>query len=84
MGPGLARVPILRIPSCRLVKLGRFPTQVKLSERSVAWIESEVEAFTEARIAERDRGPASVLPVPPYLRMKEVMRATVLISSKIY
>jgi prophage regulatory protein len=50
----------------RLVKLGRFPTQVKLSERSVACIESEVEVFTEARIAERDRGPAPVLPVPPH------------------
>src|SRR5580692_3884525 len=39
----------------RLIQLGRFPKQVKLSERTAAWIESEVEAFMDARIAERDR-----------------------------
>ena len=33
---------------------GRFPARVKLSERTAAWVESEVSAWIEARIAERD------------------------------
>ena len=30
---------------------GTFPKAIKLSERSVAWLESEVQAFLEGRIA---------------------------------
>jgi prophage regulatory protein len=58
---------------------------VKTSERTSAWIESEVEAYMEARIAERDQQPSvSVPPASPYMRMGEVMRRTGLNSSTIY
>lgn len=69
----------------RLIQLGRFPKQVKLSERTAAWIESEVEAFMHARIAERD-GHASVSapPASPYLRMGDVMKRTGLNHAMIY
>ena len=32
---------------------GRFPKPVKLGARSVAWVESEVRAWVDARITER-------------------------------
>ncbi len=32
---------------------GTFPTPIKLGERAVGWIEEEVDAWLEARIAER-------------------------------
>ena len=32
----------------------RFPKPVSLGERAVAWVESEVEAWIEARISARD------------------------------
>lgn len=34
----------------QLMREGTFPRPVKLTERSVAWIESEVRAWIEARI----------------------------------
>lgn len=69
----------------RLIGLGKFPKQVKLSERTAAWIESEVESFMESRIADRDQGSPAAAPTPsPYMRMGEVMRLTGLSSSKIY
>lgn len=33
---------------------GRFPKPIRISERSVAWIESEVADWLAARVAERD------------------------------
>jgi predicted DNA-binding transcriptional regulator AlpA len=58
---------------------------VKLSERSSAWVESEVEAFMEARAAERDASSgAAIATESPYIRMGEVMRRTGLTASKIY
>jgi prophage regulatory protein len=69
----------------RLIHLDRFPKQVKLSERSAAWIESEVEAFMLARAADRDSHlEAVVAPESPYMRMGEVMRRTGLSASAIY
>jgi prophage regulatory protein len=44
-----ARVGLRTSSIYRLMSLGRFPRQVKLSERSSAWVESEVEAFMQAR-----------------------------------
>lgn len=38
----------------RLMGRGDFPRPVKLSERSVAWPEHEVQAWIEQRIAARD------------------------------
>ncbi|WP_457095876.1 helix-turn-helix transcriptional regulator [Lysobacter sp. P5_B9] len=38
----------------RAIAAGSFPTPVKLSERSSAWVESEIIAWCQARIAARD------------------------------
>ncbi len=37
-----------------LIAQGRFPKPVPISERSVGWVEAEVDAWLEARIAQRD------------------------------
>ena len=70
----------------RLISLGRFPKHIKLSEHASAWIESEIDDFMIARIAERDHESVVVEPPPesPYMRMGEVMKRTGLNSSKIY
>lgn len=39
-----------------LIQKGEFPKPIKLSERSSAWLESEVQAWIDARIAARDGG----------------------------
>lgn len=39
----------------RLIQQKRFPPPVKNGSRSSAWVESEVDAWVEARIAERDQ-----------------------------
>lgn len=41
-----------------LAQKGEFPKPVKLSERSSAWIESEVDQWIEDRIAQRDQEAA--------------------------
>lgn len=33
---------------------GAFPQPVKLSERSSAWVESEIDAWLASRVAQRD------------------------------
>jgi predicted DNA-binding transcriptional regulator AlpA len=66
-----------------MMAAGAFPRQVKLSERTSAWIESEVEAFMNARIAERDQPPQSP-ELSLYLRMGEVMRMTGMTHAMIY
>jgi prophage regulatory protein len=42
-----------RVHCLRLEKAGKFPKRVKLGENSVAYVESEILAWLEARIAER-------------------------------
>jgi prophage regulatory protein len=37
------------------VSEGTFPRPVQISSRRVGWVESEIEAWITARIAERDR-----------------------------
>lgn len=39
----------------RAVKEGRFPKPVRLGARSIAWPESEIAEWQEARKAERDQ-----------------------------
>lgn len=36
------------------VKEGTFPKQIKLSERSSGWLESEVNQWIESRVEERE------------------------------
>jgi prophage regulatory protein len=38
----------------RLVTAGDFPRPVKIGKNRNAWVESEIDAFIEAKIAERD------------------------------
>jgi len=52
--PGvLARVPFSRSRLYELVSERRFPAPYKLSTRVSAWDEAELNAWIEARIAER-------------------------------
>lgn len=51
---GLSRSEIYR-----RIATGDFPAPVKLGERASAWPESEVVAWCEARIAERDARAAA-------------------------
>lgn len=44
-----------------LVAAGKFPAPVKLSERSSAWIQTEVEAWIEQRIEHRDQQKAGAV-----------------------
>lgn len=41
-----------------LAQKGEFPKPVKLSERSSAWVQSEVDDWIDARISSRDRRAA--------------------------
>ena len=43
----------------RLEKAGLFPKRVQLGQIRVAWVESEVDLWIEARIAERDMSASS-------------------------
>lgn len=40
----------------RLIETGKFPQNITLGERCVAWVEEEVEDWLAQRIAERDGG----------------------------
>jgi len=42
-----------------MVARGRFPKPIRIGARSVAWISEEVQAWLEARIAERDAEEAT-------------------------
>ena len=37
-----------------LIKNGEFPQAIKLTKRAVGWLESEVDAWLESKIQERD------------------------------
>jgi prophage regulatory protein len=41
-----------------LAQKGEFPKPIKLSERSSAWVEAEVQDWIEAKIAARDQEAA--------------------------
>lgn len=50
---GLARSTVYKY-----VAEGSFPKPVSLGDRAVGWVESEVQDWVLARIAERDQGVA--------------------------
>ena len=43
----------------RLEDAGKFPKRVRLGQGRVGWVEEEVKAWLEARIAERDKTTTS-------------------------
>lgn len=52
------------IPWCRdhvrrLVRSGKFPSPISLSESRIAWNEAEIDAWLEARVADADRSAKS-------------------------
>lgn len=49
----IARTSMSKTTIYELIKEGRFPSQVKLGCRSVAWVESEIDAFIEGVISNR-------------------------------
>jgi prophage regulatory protein len=53
------KVPYTRQHVGRLERAGKFPKRVKVGENRVAWLESEVEDWIAARVAERDRPEAA-------------------------
>jgi prophage regulatory protein len=52
-------VPWSRMHIDRLEKAGRFPRRVRLGDRTVGWIESEIDALMAERIAQRERADAT-------------------------
>jgi prophage regulatory protein len=38
----------------RLIKVGKFPKPIELGENCIAFVESEVDAWLEAKLADRD------------------------------
>jgi prophage regulatory protein len=42
----------------RLMDEGKFPRPVQVGERRIAWLESEILAWLEARVAKRDLSAA--------------------------
>lgn len=50
-----ARTGLSRSTIYRLVSIGSFPRPINLGSRSVGWLESEVQAWLDGRIAQRDR-----------------------------
>jgi prophage regulatory protein len=53
------RVPYSRSTIYQLIAQGRFPKPVSLGARAVAWLESEIDAWIEARVDEsRERAKA--------------------------
>jgi prophage regulatory protein len=38
---------------------GNFPRPIQVSDRRIAWIEEEVDAWLAARVAERDKNTAA-------------------------
>lgn len=43
----------------RLVAGGQFPRPLRLSQRAVGWLSAEVDAWIEARVAQRDNQRAA-------------------------
>ena len=54
----MQRTGLSRSTIYELTAAGKFPRQIKTSERTAAWVASEVDAYLAERIAERDGVPA--------------------------
>ena len=49
------RTGLSRSSIYRLLEFNRFPRPIRIGDRTVAWVEGEIDGFISARIAERDR-----------------------------
>lgn len=54
-----SRTGLKRAQLYRLMGNGQFPRPIKLAERSAAWLESDVVAWQEERIAASRQGEAA-------------------------
>lgn len=52
------RVGLKRTAIYDMVRVGTFPKPVPLNDKSVGWLESEIEAWIASRVAVRDEEPA--------------------------
>ena len=48
------RVGLCRSRIYQLIEAGKFPKQIKLSERAIGWLESEINQWIEERIKVRE------------------------------
>ena len=48
-----ARVPYSSVQICRKERAGEFPGRVRLGANRVGWVEAEVEAWLNSKLAER-------------------------------
>ena len=48
-----------RVHIYRLVKAGKFPAPIKVGQNRIGWIESEIDEWLNAKIAERDAKEAA-------------------------
>lgn len=54
-----------RTTLARWIRLGLFPRPVQLGPNSIAWPAEEIEAFQQARAAERDCAPRAEIETEP-------------------
>lgn len=52
------RIGLKRTAIYDMVRVGTFPKPVPLNDKSVGWLESEIEAWIASRVAVRDEEPA--------------------------
>jgi prophage regulatory protein len=52
--PLCERVGLSRARIYQLIQQGRFPAPVKIGDKASGWVDEEIEALIESRIAERD------------------------------
>ena len=52
------RIGLKRTAIYDMVRAGAFPKPVPLNDKSVGWLESEVEAWIASRVVVRDEEPA--------------------------
>jgi len=48
-----------RVHIYRLVKAGKFPAPIKVGQNRIGWVESEIDEWLNAKIAERDAKEAA-------------------------
>jgi prophage regulatory protein len=48
-----------RVHIHRLVKAGKFPAPIKVGQNRIGWVESEIDEWLNAKIAERDAKEAA-------------------------